>query len=95
MKKIAGLARVIGLGAMLVAVPAFADPGAGDPAAQRAAAEMAGTIPQAAGADTGLVEFLQCRTGCGPQCETSGDSAQNEHCKQICERKCHELEIRR
>ena len=53
---------------------------------------VAGAVPQSAPvspAGSGLMVFLQCRVGCGPKCETTGDAEQMEHCKQRCERKCH------
>jgi hypothetical protein len=52
---------------------------------------VAGAVPQSAPISPALslTEFLQCRVGCGPKCETTGDAEQMEHCKQRCERKCH------
>ena len=84
--KLSGVAFAFSLGLLLFAVQS----GAADRKPPREAAlALRGASPQSAPGATAMEQFLQCRVGCGPQCEGAGTADQTEHCKQRCEMDCN------
>jgi hypothetical protein len=86
--KISGAAGALSLGLLLFAVQTAA---ADRPAREAAVAMRGAASPSAADSPraTAMEEFLQCRVGCAPRCEGTGNAEQTERCKQRCEMNCN------
>jgi len=87
--KIAGATCALCLGLLLFAVQTTAadrSPEREAAVAMRGAASP--SVPESPGG-MAMEEFLQCRVGCGPRCEGTGNAEQTERCKQRCEMNCN------